>query len=410
MKKSSENQNSLIILGVTGSIAAYKGAYLARLFVQNEKIDLRVTMTKSAAKFVGPVTFEAITNSPVYIDQCSIPPKDLYTEKSGIGHTDMTAAAKALVIAPATANSLAKLAHGFADDAVAVLALAMPRESPVLVAPAMNPRMWAHPAVQSNIETLRQRGVIVLAPAEGDTACRDIGQGRMVEPEEIYAFSMRHIALAAAQRKPRKVLILNGPTREHFDDVRFISNGSSGRMGVSLAEAVFEAGDDVRVISGPAAEVPPHWIPTKKVESAEEMFLAAKQEDFDVLLSPAAVADYAPLERSPGKPAKSETLTVTLQKTPDVIAQLAKSTTGNRPIIVAFAAEESLNEEAKAFEKAKNKGADFIVLNDAKETMGSDTASVKLLKVKDSSTLALEPGLKENVARQLWRAISGNLI
>lgn len=388
-----------VLLGVTGSIAAYKSAYLARLLV-TDGFSVRVAMTKSAQEFVGPLTFEAITGAPVYDDPLTIPRDPALADRSGIAHTDLTMNALAFVIAPATANCVAKLAAGLADDAVSVLALAMPASAPLVIAPAMNPRMWRNAAVEANIAVLRERGAVVIDPGMGDTACRDLGQGRMREPEEILARLKRAIAAGRDGFRCRRILVLTGPTREHLDDVRFISNGSSGKMGVALASAAFEAGHDVEVISGPAAVTPPSWIPTTTVESADDLLMEAKNRSYDFLFSPAAVADYRPDERSRGKPAKRGVLTLKLAGTPDVLASLAKSRPDNA-VIIAFAAEESLDEIEKAISKAREKGADRVVVNAAKDSMNSDTATVLLCDLANGSRKSLGPDSKSIIARRI---------
>lgn len=393
-------EHPLVILGVTGSIAAYKAPAIVRL-LQERGFAVLAAMTPAAQHFLGPLTLENLTGAPVYLDSVARRSAELPPElkASGIAHTDLSAATRALLVAPASADIIAKLAHGLADDAVSVLALALPASSPLIIAPAMNPRMWLNPATQANVAILRERGAVIIGPEEGEVACGDTGPGRMSEPEEIAA-RVTHAVYAPAT--PRRVLILSGPTREPLDDVRFLSNGSSGRFGAALAEAVFESGDRVTVVSGPAAVRPPSWIETIPVESAEEMLAAARRVDYDVLLAPAAIADYRPKAKAGGKPQKKKSLKLELVATPDVLATLAGRAGRGKRRVVAFAAEENADDVKKAREKGRRKHADFIVLNNAVATMGADDATVKLIDVKSGEVRAIGPAAKETVARELW--------
>lgn len=340
-------------------------------------------MTPAARKFVGPLTFEALGSGAVYVDH-------LATFGDEIAHTDLTSSADALLVAPASANTIAKIAHGFGDDPVSTVALALRADARLIIAPAMNPRMWNNPAVRDNIEKLRRRGAIVIGPCAGDTACGDLGVGRMSEPDEIVAFTIRALSLS----KKKRILILSGPTREYLDDVRFLSNGSSGKFGAALADAAFEAGHDVTVISGPAAVSPSRWIKTIRVTSAEEMLYAAREVEADVLFSPAAIADYAPAERANGKPAKSNALNLKLRPNPDILSSLS----GRK--IVAFAAESDLD-VTRALEKARRKGARFIVLNGAVETMESDSVSAQFIDAESGAAIPIGPASKAEAARRI---------
>ena len=449
------NSSPLILLGVTGSIAAYKSPQILRLLA-DDGLSVRVAMTNAATRFIGPLTFDALGGGPVYLDQLSLaaPGTSAAPRPSGIEHTDLTAVAEALLIAPATADIIAKVAHGLGDDPVSALALAMKRDAALVVAPAMNPRMWANPAVRANIALIRERGAIIVGPAEGDMACGDMGTGRMSEPEEIVSWTRRALSRS---RKPTelRVLILSGPTREPIDDVRFLSNGSSGRMGRALAESAFEAGHDVTVISGPSEIPMPHWIRTIRVNTALEMLAESKRIACDLVISPAAIADFSPAHRETGKPPKDASGAIEWVATPDVLAALQKhwstvirsagpaaedqtalakakksgvlatpmavstmmtatdktvsaepdlaSLMRKSPVVVAFAAEESEDDFAKAVEKAGRKGARAIVLNEVLSTMGSTDAKVKFIDVHGGSVTAIGPGPKKFVAREILR-------
>lgn len=394
-----------LVLGVTGSIAAYKSPEILR-GLKERGASVRVAMTDAATRFISPMTFEALGSGPVYLNPVSIDPAQ--DARSGIGHTDMTFESDALLVAPATADIIAKLAHGFGDDAVSVVALALRREARLIFAPAMNPRMWSNPAVQANIETLLARGATLIGPGVGDTACGDSGTGRMAEPDEIVAGALRAIALARRGGSGPRVVILSGPTREPIDDVRFISNGSSGRMGAALAEAAWDAGADVTVICGPSAIQPPRWIRRMRVETANQMLDAASSIECDILFSPAAIADYRPRERLSGKSVKSDSLTLDLVRTPDVLASLVAhcAKRGRTPVIVAFSAEESLDDRARALEKARAKGAQWVVVNAAVDTMGRDEALVHLVRVDSGEASEIGPLAKRDVAERIFQTVS----
>lgn len=428
----STDRHPLLLLGVTGSIAAYKSAEILRLLVSRADLNVRVLMTPAASHFVGALTFEALSGAPVFdaplawsgssktsrSARAEVVTMEGADVSSGITHTDLTADADALLVAPATADILAKLAHGLGDDPVSVTALALRSDAALILAPAMNPRMWANAAVQENVATLIRRGAHVIGPASGEMACRDHGTGRMSEPEEIAAITRRILSMARdrrEKRRPRRAVILSGPTREPLDDVRFLSNGSSGRMGAALAAAAFERGDEVTVISGPAAVLPDPWITTIHVETAAAMLEAARSLPCDLLISPAAISDWRPAERVPGKPAKSGDRTLMLMATPDILATLTADPNwaGRGAIVVAFAAEsidanESTVFVAAAGAKAQRKGAGWIVLNDARAVMGAMTASVKLIRVTPPSVQDFGPLPKVELARVLLQALDSS--
>ncbi len=421
----------LLLLGVTGSIAAYKSVELLRLLTDRGDLAVRVVMTHAATRFVGPLTFAALSGAAVYDDHLAWSPitdvpvdsSEGPTARAGIQHTDLSGAAAAFLVAPATADCIARLAHGLGDDPVSVTALALHAGAPLIVAPAMNPRMWANAAVQENLATLKRRGAVIIGPDEGEMACGDSGTGRMSEPAAIAAATRRALALASRfpshssetslASSPRRVLILSGPTREPIDDVRFLSNGSSGRMGAALAAACWERGDEVTVISGPAAVLPDPWIPTIRVETAAEMLAAAREISCDLVLSPAAIADWRPAERVAGKPEKVESRTLSLVSTPDVLATLMRDVafTSSRPTAVAFAAEEGTGDEhvARAIAKGAQKGARWIVLNDASQVMGAAEAAVALVNVDARVDTRIGPLPKDELARRLLSTLDSAL-
>jgi len=400
------NKNIKIILGVSGSIAAYKAPEIVRR-LREKGCSVKTAMTSAATRFIAPLTFQALTEQNVYLDSVSIPTSFGEKDSNKITHTDMTGEADAMLIAPATADIIAKIAHGFADDPVSVSALCLKKSTPLIIAPAMNPRMWEAEATQKNIEVLRSRKVIFIGPEEGEMACGDFGFGRMSEPEKIVSVTMRALSQSILKQKPLKVLILSGPTRESIDDVRFISNGSSGRMGAALAETIFESGHDVFVITGPAMIQPPQWVETIHIESAQEMLDAARTRDFDILISPAAISDFKPSKKMSGKKSKTEILTLELISTPDVFATLIAEKRKNNPPIkgISFSAEESFDDLERAITKAKAKGADGVVVNSAKESMGSETAKIKFINLDSNNVIEFESLPKKIAAKNIWNII-----
>ncbi len=348
-----------IVLGVTGGIAAYKSAELVRL-LRRRGDEVQVVMTEAATHFVTPMTFQALSGRSVRTS--------LWDEASeaAMGHIELARWANRILVAPASADFLAKLNAGLADDLLATLCLVA--ECPLLVAPAMNRAMWRHPATQANVNSLRQRGVEILGPAEGEQACGETGPGRMLEPEEILAYldDGRQTGLLQGVN----VLITAGPTREAIDPVRYISNRSSGKMGYALAQAAHEAGAVVTLISGPTALQPPAVEKLISVESATEMYHAVMNivEKQDIFISAAAVADYAPLQKEENK-VKKQTgpIQLALVPTADILATVTKL--DNKPFSVGFAAEtQSLEQYAK--DKLVRKNLDMIAANLVGENQG----------------------------------------
>ncbi len=350
-----------IVLGVTGGIAAYKVCTLAsRLTQAGARVD--VVMTDAAIRFVAPLTFEALTGRPVYRSMWQTSGEELTTHIShvGLGH-----AADLLVVAPATANTLAKLAHGLADNLLSTLGLAA--RCPVLVAPAMDVGMWEHPATQANVETLKRRDVRVVGPARGRMASGLEGLGRLVECDQI----LGHIRLVLGRGGPlagRRVVVTAGPTREFIDPVRFLSNPSSGRQGYALAQAALDRGADVTLVTGPTHLASPVGARVVEVTTAERMMKAVMEHTVgaDILLMAAAVADYRPSEISQEKIKKQRgAIALALDRTQDVLAEVSKrrAPTGYPQVLVGFAAEtEDLMSNARS--KLEAKDLDLIVAND----------------------------------------------
>jgi phosphopantothenoylcysteine decarboxylase/phosphopantothenate--cysteine ligase len=350
-----------VTVGVSGGIAAYKAAELVRSLLR-QALDVHVVMTQAACRFVQPLTFAALTGHKVITSLWEDPDAaEDVSGQNGIDHIAEAQWADALVVAPATANILAKFAHGIADDFLTTMYLAT--TSPVLVAPAMNVNMWDHPATQANLEILRQRGVRVVEPGSGELACGMVGAGRMAEPEAIAdavlgAMGRRHDLAGEI------VLVTAGGTREALDPVRFLGNRSSGKMGYALADAAQSRGARVILVSGPTVLHPPAHCELVKVVSAEEMrdAVLARMEEATLVIKAAAVADYRPVAVSAQKLKRSGPLTLELAPTEDILAEVVRR---RRPgqIIVGFAAEtENRMENGRA--KLLRKGADAIVVNE----------------------------------------------
>jgi phosphopantothenoylcysteine decarboxylase/phosphopantothenate--cysteine ligase len=389
-------KNKSIVLGITGGIAAYKAAELVRLLVK-ANIDVQVVMTEAACQFITPVTMQALSGKPVF--------KDMWDASiaNGMPHIELSRAADAIVIAPASADFIAKLVQGRADDLLSTLCLA--RDCPLLVAPAMNKQMWENPATQRNITQLSADDISILGPDSGEQACGEIGLGRMLEPEDLFN-------LIQAQFQPKiltgkKILVTAGATLEMIDPVRAITNLSSGKMGYAIAQAAFEMGADVTLVSGASALKPPLGVKFISATSADLMYLTVMQNIAaqDIFISVAAVADYSPVETSVQKIKKSKSsLTIELKPNKDILAEIASLP--NPPFCVGFAAEsENLLEYAEA--KRKSKKLPLIVANLMRDSMGQDDNSVTLLDDKGTHTLPRLP--KQLVAEMLLQHIAGML-
>jgi len=358
-----------VTVGVSGGIAAYKAAELVRA-LQRQTVEVHVVMTAAAQKFVQPLTFAALTGHKVITSLWEEWDASDDAEQNGIDHIVEAQWADALVVAPATANILAKFAHGLADDFLSTMFLAT--SAPVLVAPAMNVNMWNHPATQANLEILRQRGVGIVEPGTGDLACGMVGAGRMAEPEAIAEAVLKTLGRRHDLRG-ETVLVTAGGTREALDPVRFIGNRSSGKMGYALAEAARSRGAKVILISGPSALHGPPHCELVRITTAEEMRSAVleRMNEATLVIKSAAVADYRPVAVSTQKLKRTGPLTLELAPTEDILAEVVRR---RRPgqLIVGFAAEtENRMENGRA--KLLAKGADAIVINDvASEGVGID--------------------------------------
>jgi phosphopantothenoylcysteine decarboxylase/phosphopantothenate--cysteine ligase len=383
-----------VTLGVCGGIAAYKAAELVRA-LERQDVEVHVVMTAAAGKFVQPLTFAALTGHRVITSLWDEPAGESAGEQNGIEHIGEAQWADALVVAPATANILAKFAHGIADDFLSTMYLAT--TAPVLVAPAMNTNMWEHPATQANLETLRQRGVRVVEPGTGDLACGMVGAGRMAEPDAI-AEAVLGVLGRRRDLAGEIVLVTAGGTREALDPVRFLSNRSSGKMGYALAEAAQSRGAKVILVSGPSALHPPAHCELVKVVTAGEMREAVLKQmaEATILIKAAAVADYRPVAVSGQKIKRTGPITLELAPTEDILAEVVRR---RRPgqLIVGFAAE-TQNRMANGRAKLLRKGADAIVVNDVSVEgvgMEADTNAATFL----TRTTAIE--MPEMPKRQL---------
>lgn len=389
-----------IILGVTGGIAAYKAPELIRRLVK-EGAYVRVVMTENAHRFVTSLTFQTLSGHPVLTDTFA---QDVYD----INHVALADFAELVVVAPATANIIGKMAAGIADDLLSTLLLAV--RTPVLLCPAMNAAMYENTVVQDNLEKLRNRGIHIMEPGAGALACGAEGKGRMPEADEIVDEIMG--ILAKKDLEGETVLVTAGPTREPFDPVRFITNYSSGKMGYALAAAARRRGARVHLVSGPTAIVPPRGVEVKWIGSAREMYDAVmgSLEGASVVIKAAAVADYRPVVRAQEKIKKTAgPLVLELERNPDIIAEVGKRK-GER-ILVGFAMEsENLLENAAA--KLKAKGMDLIVANDLREAGAGfqhDTNIVKIL-YPDGSVESLPLMDKMDVAHAVLDRVAALLV
>lgn len=384
-----------ILLGVTGSIAAYKAAMILRRLTE-EGADVTVAMTDVAQKFIGPITFEALSHRPVY--------HDLFEVHREMAHLNLARESDLVLVAPATADFLARAAHGHADDLLAAILLAT--RAPILLAPAMDSVMWENPLVQANVTRLGEMGMGIISPEEGPLASGLVGIGRLASEDRILS-EIKRVLSVRSDLRGEVILITAGPTREPLDPVRFISNRSSGKMGYALASAARDRGGRVILISGPSALTPPKGVEYFPVETAEEMRTAVLKffPEATILAMAAAVADWRPTSILPRKVKKSgRPLTVDLIPNPDILQEVSRVRT--HQIIVGFSAEtEELHENARR--KLKQKGLDLIVANDITQPgagFETDTNIVSLLDawggVDDLPKLS-----KEEVATRIWDRI-----
>ena len=388
--------NKRILLGITGGIAAYKSAELTRLLVK-AGAEVHVAMTPSATEFITPLTLQALSGNRVHLDLLDA------EAEAGMGHIELARWADLIVIAPATADFMARMTHGQADDLLTAVILASTAQ--IAIAPAMNQAMWADGITQSNLEALQLRRIHVWGPASGEQACGDVGPGRMIEPQEI---ADRCAGMFETTRLTgKKVLITGGPTREAIDPVRFISNHSSGKMAFALATEAAAAGAQVSLVSGPVHLPTPDRVGRTDVESAEQMLEAVMERvaDTDIFIGVAAVADYRPATIEAQKIKKNaDSMTLALVKNPDIISRVAALTDG--PMVVGFAAETE-HLEANGTEKLKRKGLDLLFANKATETFNSDEVTVTALSGHSQQTLG--PGSKLNIARLMLDLIAEHL-
>jgi phosphopantothenoylcysteine decarboxylase / phosphopantothenate---cysteine ligase len=377
------NTKKNIILGVCGGISAYKSASLARLLTKHN-YRVQVIMSESAKQFITPLTFQALTGIPV---RDSLWDRDA---EAAMGHIELARWADHIIIAPATAQVIAKLSQGMADDLLTTVCLAS--LAPIVLAPAMNVNMWHSPAVQENCRVLRLRNTVFLGPEEGEQACGDLGLGRMLEPDDIVRYFIQPRPLPL---QGKRVLITAGPTREPIDPVRYLSNNSSGKMGYAFAQVAAEMGADVSLVSGPVSLAPPAGVTVVSVQSAQDMYQEVMKniDRSDVFISCAAVTDYRCGEIHPHKLKKTTSeLSLHLVQTQDILEAVGQL--DNRPFVVGFAAETE-NLIANAKEKMKRKGCDFMVANDVlnSNVFGQDSSSAVLLTSSGQVNLNEQPKL-----------------
>lgn len=386
-----------IILGITGGIAAYKSAALTSFLIK-AGADVQVIMTEHAKEFITPLTFEALTNR-----RCLTDTFDRNHEYS-TEHVALAKEADAVMIAPATANVMAKLAHGIADDMLTTTVLAC--DCPKMIAPAMNTRMYENPVTQENMETLKKYGMTVIEPAKGRLACGDVGAGKMPEPEEL----LQYVLMACAFEKDmtgKKVLVTAGPTQELLDPVRYITNHSTGKMGYSIAKLCALRGAEVTLVSGKTSLTPPMFVNVVPVVTAEDMFreVTKRSSGIDIIIKAAAVADYRPKNVSNEKMKKTDgELTIELERTKDILGHLGNHKEEGQ-FLCGFAMEtQNLLENAK--EKLLRKNADMIVANNLKiqgAGFGTDTNVVTI--ITEDGIQALDIMSKESVAEQILNEI-----
>ena len=388
-----------IILGITGGIAAYKSAEITRR-LQDEGAEVRVVMSESAQEFIRPLTLQALSGNPVHTDL--LDPE----AEAAMGHIELARWADIVLIAPATANFVATLNQGSANDLMSSICLAT--TAPVMIAPAMNQAMWSNSASQQNIESLKQREVIILEPDNGIQACGDVGPGRLPQPETI----VRQVAsvFKTGEMTGKKVVITAGPTREAIDPVRYISNHSSGKMGYAIADAMIDAGADVTLISGPVSLKQPDRCTLVSVTSAHEMLEAATKavQGTDIFISAAAVADYYITETSDQKiKKKSDKMTLNLAKTPDIVSIVKEN---NPKLFVLGFAAETQKVEQYAREKLARKNLDAIIANDvSREDIGFNSDDNEALWVEQESTHHFSKCNKAQLARDLVALLATKL-
>lgn len=393
--------NKQILLGVTGGIAAYKSAELIRR-LQDQGASVRVVMTRAAQEFITPLTLQALSGNPVHTDLLDP------AAEAAMGHIELARWADLVLVAPASADFIARLAQGKGDDLLTTVCLAT--AAPISLAPAMNQGMWSSPATQDNLTLLQARNIRLFGPAEGSQACGDVGPGRMLEAEEIAAEAASLFQPGSLAGK--KVVITAGPTREAIDPVRYISNHSSGKMGYAIAQAAMEAGARTVLISGPTNLAPPERVEFVAVTSAQDMYEASHDalENCDIFIAAAAVADFRPaaaadqkMKKQPGK----DTMTLEMVKNPDIVASIANAKP--KPFTVGFAAE-TQDVVAYARDKLHRKNLDLVIANDVSQPeigFNSDDNAVILVGKQDQEVL--DQRSKQQLARDLITRIAQKL-
>ena len=393
--------NKNIILGVTGGIAAYKSAEIVR-HLKKSGSSVRVVMTSSAEEFITPLTLQALSGNRVSTDLLDA------ESEAAMGHIELAKWADAILIAPATANTLARLSSGRGDDLLSTVSLAF--DGPISIAPAMNQAMWKDNRTQENLENLQKKGFKICGPGSGEQACGDVGLGRMLEPLEI--LELFSSSFDQGNLSERSILITAGPTQEPIDPVRFITNRSSGKMGYSLAEAAIEAGAKVTLISGPVNLEPPPNCNFISIETANEMHEAVMHhvKSKDVYIGTAAVADYRPVtfhESKIKKDTDKSSLTLHLQENQDILKSVSEL--NERPYLVGFAAETD-NLLSNAKKKLKNKRLDLIVANDvSNKEIGFDSNENEVTLITNSEEKLLEKQNKKKISKKIIDFISSEL-
>ena len=390
MMQSFSNKN--ILLCITGGIAAYKSAEILRLFKKNGA-DIRIVMTEAAKEFITPLTMQALSGNPIH--------NSLLDEKAeaAMSHIELAKWADIIIIAPCTAETMSKLAHGRADDLMGAVILAS--NAKTFIAPAMNVEMWRDPVTQNNLNILSQRDLYFIGPASGEQACGDVGDGRMEEPLNIFNFIKNKVINNKLQNI--KITITAGPTREQIDPVRYISNNSSGKMGYALADAAIEEGAEVILISGPVSLRSNPKAKLISINSADELLNEAYKamESSDIFISCAAVADYKPLNSHDNKIKKNkdEMLDITLTKNPDILSSISKKHPDK--FIVGFAAEtENIEDNAK--DKLINKKLNMIIANDVSDTsIGFDSDNNEVMIITQNKSILAKKDSKLNIARNI---------
>ncbi len=392
--------NKNILIGVTGGIAAYKSAEIIRLF-KKEGADVRVVMTESAKEFITPLTLQAVSGNAIHDSLLDV------KAEAAMGHIELAKWADIILISPCTAETIAKITHGRADDLIGAILLASKADK--YIAPAMNMNMWSDSSTQENYNTLLKRDISFIGPASGEQACGDVGPGRMEEPNNIIEFIRKSFETGPLSGK--KITITAGPTREQIDPVRFISNNSSGKMGYAMADAAIEAGASVNLISGPVSIKPNKHVNLINVNSAEEMLnkVIDSMSDSDIFIGCAAVSDFKPSNYSDIKIKKEDMddIDIHLEKNEDILTFVASEFTSS--YVVGFAAETS-DVKSNAKRKLKSKDLDMIISNDVSDkSIGFDVDDNEVNVITNKETIFLKKDKKIRIAREILKIISLNI-